>query len=263
MPSLVKLQYFPSPPRGQRVKYEKGWTYVERRPSNRLEICRRKIRSRAPSPEPRPASSRLCIEDHIHLHKHYDSCHYLDEVEPRIIKREPKECRPALPAPPPPPPPLPTSCPILSSRKNDEDKAAKANIAHLSATLIAKQEELDAINRAAREDKRRWERKLLEPSLPPRPWEREWERERERERQMDRAREEMRAELKDRERARQRAREREEFRDREIARLRVIERERERQRQRQRERTGWPRRRSYYDPHHAANVLERSPVRYC
>ncbi|KAF7502679.1 hypothetical protein GJ744_005267 [Endocarpon pusillum] len=195
---LVVLQKFSSPSPGHRPKYEKGWTYVERRPTRRTELYRT-IRSRAPSPEP------LCIEDHYYWHNYH--CHSDDTI---IIPRSPR-CGPSLPpcapTPPPatapPPPPPPPSPPIPSSKPKEKPgtdpaiAAAAAETARCRAKLIEVYEADENRRREAEEKDQRIERRLREMVLPPLPRplspcsraERDWERQRQRQREMERERE--------------------------------------------------------------------------
>ncbi|ERF73695.1 hypothetical protein EPUS_00949 [Endocarpon pusillum Z07020] len=205
MPFVV-LQKFSSPSPGHRPKYEKGWTYVERRPTRRTELCRT-IRSRAPSPEPCPSRS-LCIGDHYHWHNHH--CH---SDHPVIIPRSPR-CGPSLPpcaptSPPPPapppappappaPPPTPPSKPKEKPATDPAIAAAAAETARCRAKVIEAYEAAENRRREAEEMDQKIERGLRERVPPPlsrplspypraeRDWERQRERERERERERDR-----------------------------------------------------------------------------
>ena len=188
---LVVLQKFSSPSPGHRPKYEKGWTYVERRPTRRTEPCRT-IRSRAPSPEPYP-SRPLSIEDHYHWHNHH--CYSDDPV---IIPRSPR-CRFSPPpcAPTPPPAPTPPSKPKEKPTTDPAIAAAAAETARCRAKVIEAYEAAENRRREAEEMDQKIERRLREMVPPPisRPLspysraERDWERQRKRERERERERE--------------------------------------------------------------------------
>jgi len=228
---LVTLQQFSSPPPGQRLRYEKGWTYVERRPGHRTELCRT-IRSRAPSPEiilspPPPPPS---LEEQYHWHNY--KCYY-PAPEPIIIPRSPRPKPPPqapLPAPTPPSP-VPTTDPKTA--------ADAAETARLRAQLVAMQEANEKRRRDDEEAKRKRAIKLLS-SLPPHS---EWERER-----AAKERQREREQRRQRERERDRARERDRQNELQRALDRARERERERDRQRERDRLWRDRQRRNRDP---------------
>lgn len=190
---LVVLQKFSSPSPGHRPKYEKGWTYVERRPTRGTGLCRT-IRSRAPSPEPYSFRS-LCIEDHYYSHNHH--CHPDDPI---IIPRSPR-CRPqpppCAPTPPAAPTPTPASKPKEKPATDPALAAAAAETARCRAKVIEAYEAAEKRRREAEEMDQKIERRLRETVHPPlsRPLspysraERDWEREREREREQERERE--------------------------------------------------------------------------